>query len=113
MSPLPTRPIDDAGPLKGKTPPILISVAEIPGSSAANAGPLRNRARAATIFHLTSIASSQTCTPSRVCGFVLLRRWRLVAPFAKRHRAEQVQPQIRHVAAVAFGHLVRSLQFFF
>jgi len=41
-----------------------------------------------------------------VCGFVLLRRWRLVAPFAKRHRAEQVQPQIRHVAAVAFAHLL-------
>src|SRR4051794_26285572 len=36
--PLPTRPIDDAGPLNGKTPPILISVAVTPGVSAANAG---------------------------------------------------------------------------
>src|SRR5688500_5154407 len=56
MSPFPTRPIDDAGPLKGKTPPILISVAEIPGSSAANAGPLKSKARAATVFHFINIA---------------------------------------------------------
>jgi hypothetical protein len=34
---LPTRPIDDAGPLNGKTPPILISVAVTPGASAADA----------------------------------------------------------------------------
>jgi hypothetical protein len=35
---LPTSPIDDAGPLNGKTPPILISVAVTPGASAANDG---------------------------------------------------------------------------
>ena len=35
---MPTRPIDDAGPLNGKTPPILISVAVTPGASAAKAG---------------------------------------------------------------------------
>src|SRR5258707_636308 len=37
-TPLPTRPIDDAGPLNGNTPPILISVAVTPGASAASAG---------------------------------------------------------------------------
>src|SRR5437868_2785375 len=65
MSPLPTRPIDDAGPLKGKTPPILISVAEIPGSSAANAGPLKSKASAATVFHFTNIAHPPKRAPFR------------------------------------------------
>src|SRR5580704_4350108 len=35
--PRPTSPIDDAGPLKGKIPPTLISVAVTPGVSAAKA----------------------------------------------------------------------------
>src|SRR5436309_13594070 len=71
MSPLPTRPIDDAGPLKGKTPPILISVAEIPGSSVANAGPLRSKARAIAIFHFTDIVRPPKRAPTVArCCFV-------------------------------------------
>src|SRR5690348_2248539 len=35
--PRPTSPMDDAGPLKGKIPPTLISVAVTPGVSAAKA----------------------------------------------------------------------------
>src|SRR5205823_12177896 len=68
ITPLPTRPIDDAGPLKGNTPPILISVAEIPGSSAASAGPLKSNARAATVFHFTNIARPPKRAPFR--GYV-------------------------------------------
>jgi hypothetical protein len=35
---LPTKPIEDAGPLNGNIPPILISVPVTPGSSAAKTG---------------------------------------------------------------------------
>ena len=38
MMPRPVRPIEEAGPLNGKTLPILISVAVTPGASAAQTG---------------------------------------------------------------------------
>src|SRR6185369_12785888 len=79
MSPLPTRPIDDAGPLKGKTPPTLISVAEIPGCSAANAGPLKSKARAAKVFHFINIARPPKRAPfgvRRCCSLQFFFRTR-------------------------------------
>src|SRR5438067_13664154 len=109
MSPLPTRPIDDAGPLKGKTPPILISVAEIPGSSAPNAGPLKNRVKAATIFHLTSIARPPKRARAPISGTLLC----FLPPVSARPAHEKTHALngaavIRRIAAVAFGHLVHA-----
>src|SRR5882757_7919260 len=56
--PRPTRPIDDAGPLNGNTPPILISVAVTPGVSAANAGADSASTRANASFDFPNITFS-------------------------------------------------------
>src|SRR4051794_21575465 len=63
--PLPTRPIDDAGPLNGKTPPILISVAVTPGASAANAGADSASNSVNANFDLPNMPSSHRGT--RIC----------------------------------------------
>src|SRR3954470_187393 len=94
MRPLPTRPIDDAGPLNGNTPPILISVAVTPGSSAANAGPLKSKARAARLFHFANMAVLPDAHPS---GHVIV--FCCVTRLLARHRAERIAPRCPGVTA--------------
>src|SRR5260370_38671088 len=54
-TPGPTSPIEDGGPLKGNTPPILISVAVTPGASAANAVEPSAKIKAQPIFNFSNI----------------------------------------------------------
>src|SRR5438874_74317 len=68
--PRPTRPIDDAGPLNGKTPPILISVAVTPGASAAKAGADSAIISADASLNFPNMTSS--CVETRVCSLSCL-----------------------------------------
>jgi hypothetical protein len=60
--PRPTSPIEEAGPLNGKTPPILISVGVTPGASAAREGIAH--AQAETVNNAQASLTPENLDPS-------------------------------------------------
>src|SRR5450631_2851547 len=66
--PRPTRPMDEAGPLKGNMPPTLTSVGVTPGLSAANADDPSAIANAHAIFNAMNIALSSDLPASAATG---------------------------------------------
>src|SRR5450631_2313637 len=66
--PRPTRPMDEAGPLKGNMPPTLISVGVTPGLSTANADDPSAIANAHAIFNAMNIAFSSDLPASAATG---------------------------------------------
>src|ERR1700757_4456461 len=75
--PRPTSPIDDAGPLKGKIPPTLISVAVTPGVSAAKADVASARVSAPAAASALNIGlSSFAVSATAACPKARLSCWR-------------------------------------